>query len=80
MEEMPISKFRNWIHQTLDRIRRTRKPIRITKFGEPWVEIVPVTHSHKKKGWAGTMIGTGHIAGDIASPTCTEKDWEVLYS
>jgi prevent-host-death family protein len=79
MEEMSISKFRNSIHLTLARVRRTRKPIRITKFGRPSVEIVPVPHIPKKKRWVGTMIGTGHIVGDIVSPAGNEGDWEVLH-
>jgi prevent-host-death family protein len=76
---MSISKFRNSTHQTLARVRRTRKPIRITKFGRPLVEIVPAPDIPKER-WVGTMIGTGHIVGAIVSPAGNEEVWEVLHS
>ena len=35
MEEMAISKFKATCLAALERVRKTRRPIRVTKFGRP---------------------------------------------
>ena len=35
MEEIAISKFKATCLAVVERVRKTRKPIRITKFGKP---------------------------------------------
>ncbi|MFB3923441.1 MAG: type II toxin-antitoxin system prevent-host-death family antitoxin [Terriglobia bacterium] len=39
---MPISKFVPHLHAVIERVRRTRKPILLTRFGKPLVVIAPV--------------------------------------
>jgi len=80
MEEMAISKFKATCLAVLERVRKTRKPIRITKFGEPVAEVVPPSPELAKKSWLGSMAGTMQIHGDIVAPACDEDDWEVLKS
>jgi prevent-host-death family protein len=78
VEEIAISKFKATCLAVLERVRKTRRPIRVTRFGEPVAEVVPPSAQPKKKRWLGSMAGTGRIVGDIVSPTSDEKDWEVL--
>jgi prevent-host-death family protein len=80
MDEIAISKFKATCLAVIERVRKTRKPIRITKFGEPVAEVVPPSPKSEKKAWLGSMAGTAQIAGDIVSPASDEKDWEVLHS
>ena len=80
MDEIAISKFKATCLAVLERVRKTRKPIRITRFGEPVAEVVPPSPKPKKKQWLGSMEGTGRIVGDIVSPASDGKDWEVLNS
>jgi prevent-host-death family protein len=80
MEEIAISKFKATCLAVLERVRKTRKPIRITRFGEPVAEVVPPTAKSKKKQWMGSMAGTMKIHGDIIAPASDEEDWEVLNS
>lgn len=80
MEEIAISKFKATCLAVLERVRKTRKPIRITRFGEPVAEVVPPTTKPKKKQWLGSMAGTIQIKGDIVAPASDEEDWEVLQS
>jgi prevent-host-death family protein len=80
MQEIAISKFKATCLAVLERVRRTRQPIRVTKFGNPIAEVVPPSPSPKKKGWLGSMAGTGTIVGDIVSPASDETDWEALDS
>ena len=80
MEEMAISKFKATCLAALERVRKTRRPIRVTKFGRPIAEVVPPAPKAATKGWLGSMAGSLQIAGDIVSPASDEKDWEVLHS
>jgi prevent-host-death family protein len=80
MEEIAISKFKATCLAILERVRKTRKPIRVTRFGEPVAEVVPPSPKPKKKRWLGALAGTGRVVGDIVSPASDEKDWDVLRS
>jgi prevent-host-death family protein len=80
MQEIAISKFKATCLAVLERVRRTRRPIRVTKFGDPVAEVVPPSPGLKKKRRLGSMTGTGQIVGDIVSPASDETDWEALRS
>ena len=78
MEEIAISKFKATCLAVLKQVRRTGKPIRITRFGEPVAEIVPPSLPPRPESWLGCMSGTTEIAGDIVSPVLETDDWESL--
>lgn len=77
MEEIAISKFKATCLAVLEKVRRTGKPILVTRFGEPVAEVVP-PQAPKPKHWVGSLATTGQITGDIISPASDEDDWEVL--
>jgi hypothetical protein len=68
MGEIDISKFKSTCLAALERVRKTRKPVLVTRFGVALVGVVPPTTRPKKKRWIGSMEGTGKIVGDIVSP------------
>jgi prevent-host-death family protein len=78
MEEIAISKFKATCLAVLDRVRKSGKPILVTRFGEPMAEVVPVPTRRKRKQWVGSLASTGKIHGDIVSPASSEDDWEAL--
>jgi prevent-host-death family protein len=78
MEEIAISKFKATCLAVLERVRRTRKPVLVTRFGEPVAEIVAPQIAERSKRVLGSMQGTARIVGDIVSPASDEQDWEVL--
>jgi prevent-host-death family protein len=78
MEEIAISKFKATCLAVLERVRKTRKPVRITRFGKPVAEVVPPSAPQRPGGWIGSLARTGLIRGDIVSPASEEKDWEAL--
>ena len=78
MEDVPISEFKAKCLALLEQVRRTKKPIRITKFGEPVAEVVPVSPSKDRTAWIGSMKGKMDILGDIVSPVIDESDIEAL--
>jgi prevent-host-death family protein len=76
MKEVAISEFKAKCLGMLEQVRKTRKPIRITRFGQPVAEIVPPTKQPRPKSWLGCMAGTIEIVGDIVGPTGSLDDWE----
>jgi prevent-host-death family protein len=78
MEEIAISKFKATCLEVLERVRRTRKTILVTRFGEPVAEVTPPSVSKRKGSRLGAMVGTARIKGDIVSPVVDPDEWEVL--
>lgn len=78
MEEIAISKFKATCLAVLERVRKTGKPILVTRFGEPIAEVIPPPLPKRSNRWVGSMEGTGKIIGDIVAPASDEEDWEVL--
>ena len=76
MENMAISEFKATCLAVLERVRRTKRPILITRFGQPVAEVVPPSAPPRPKSWIGSMAGTARIVGDIVSPPSEESDWE----
>ena len=78
MEQMAISKFKATCLAVLERVKRTGRPVLITRFGEPVAEIVPPSVKDRPEDWIGSMQSTGKVSGDIVSPIVKESEWEAL--
>jgi len=76
MKEVAISEFKAKCLGILEQVRKTRTPIRVTRFGEPVAEVVPPSPAKRPANWLGCMAGTIRITGDIVGPTGDESDWE----
>ena len=77
MKEMAISKFKATCLGVVEGVRKTRVPVRITRFGKPVADIVPIAAKPKKKSWLGCMEGTMEIMGDIVGPVGAFDNWKV---
>ena len=77
MREIAISEFKAKCLALLEQVQKTKKPIRITRFGKPVAEVVPTSPS-SRSGWMGSMKDSIEIVGDVVSPANEESDWEVL--
>jgi len=75
MKEIGISEFRVKCSEILERVRKTRQPIRVTRFGQALAEIVPASAKKRNARRLGSMVGTGCIIGDIVGPTGSLSDW-----
>ena len=64
----------------VSKVRRTRRPVLITRFGKPVAEVAPPSTPLQPRRVLGTMQGTADIVGDIVSPSSDERDWEALTS
>ena len=80
MEQIAISKFKATCLAVLEKVRQTRKPILITRFGKPVAEVVPPPIPPRPEHWLGSLQSTGQIKGDIMSPAADVEDWEILSS
>jgi len=78
MQEISISEFKAKCLAVLERVRSTKKPIRVTRFGKPVAEVVPPTSVEQRSSWIGSMKDSMRITGDIISPATDENEWEVL--
>jgi prevent-host-death family protein len=78
MKQIAISKFKATCLAVLEDVRRTGKPIRVTRFGKPVADVVPPAEAARQPRRLGAMQGTMRIVGDIISPAVDEQDWEVL--
>jgi len=78
MQEIAISEFKAKCLAVLERVRSTKTPICVTRFGKPVAEVVPPTSVEVRSSWIGSMKNSMRIKGDIVSPATNEDDWEVL--
>lgn len=76
MKEVAVSEFKAKCLGLIEEVRKTRKPIRLTRFGKPVAELIPSSPEEPKGRRLGTMVGTGKILGDIVGPTGSWDDWE----
>jgi prevent-host-death family protein len=78
MKEVSISEFKAKCLALLETVRRTRTPIRVTRFGKPVAEVIPPNAVVDRASWIGSMKDSIEIVGDIISPANDENEWEVL--
>ena len=78
MQEIAISKFKATCLSVMEQVRKTRKPVLVTRFGKPVAEIVPPSVPERPAKWAGSMAGTGKILGDIVGPSTDDDEWDAL--
>jgi prevent-host-death family protein len=75
---MAISKFKATCLSVVDRVRKTRTPILITRHGVPVAQLMPPPPAEQPKSWLGSLAGTVQIHGDIVGPLTTGADWDAL--
>ena len=75
MQEIAISKFKATCLAVLEEVRKTGKPILVTRFGHP-IAVINPPGSGKPAIRLGGGIGTMKILGDIVGPISDESDWE----
>lgn len=78
MDELPISKFKATCLAVLERVRKTREPVLITKRGEPIAQVVPISRPRDGQRRLGCLAGRGSVVGDIVSPVVEPGEWETL--
>jgi prevent-host-death family protein len=78
METMSVSRFKATCLAVLQRVKRTGRPILITRFGEPVAELVPPSPKTPKAEWLGSMEGRAQVVGDIVGSVVEDDAWKAL--
>lgn len=78
IEVITISKFKATCLAVLDNVKKTGRPIMVTRHGKPIAVIDPPPRPRNKESWLGSFKSKGKITGDILTPVISESDWHVL--
>jgi prevent-host-death family protein len=78
MQEIAISEFKAKCLAMLKQVSRTKKPIRVTRFGKPIADVMPPAVVQPRAALIDSMKDSMEIVGDIISPANDEDEWEVL--
>jgi prevent-host-death family protein len=77
MSEMGAADFKAHCLQVMEKVRRTRQEVVITKRGVPVARLVPVDLPGARDIF-GCMAGEMTIVGDIEAPVHTEEEWKAF--
>jgi prevent-host-death family protein len=77
-ESLSVSAFKATCLAVLERVRRTGRPVLITKYGQPLAQVLPPSLQAGTTDWVGSMRDTARIRGDIVRPVSEPEDWEAL--
>lgn len=78
MKEIAISKFKATCLAVLENVRKTGKPVRVTRFGKPVADVFPPGKQEIPERRLGTLTSSIEIHDDIVGPVGDESDWEAL--
>jgi antitoxin (DNA-binding transcriptional repressor) of toxin-antitoxin stability system len=73
MDDIAISKFKATCLAVLEQVRKSGKPIQVTRFGQPVAEIFPPAAMRTPRR-LGARVGSGVILGDIVAPISTNPN------
>ena len=78
MDEIAVSRFKATCLAALARVRRTGRPLRVTRFGRPLADVVPAQPDDRGAAWLGAMKGRGRVVGDLVAPVAGADEWDAL--
>jgi len=76
MQRIAVSTFRATCLAVLRRVKRTGRPVRITRFGKAVADVVPPRAEEPDDDWIGVMVGRAEITGDIVGPVVQASEWK----
>ncbi len=79
-ETISVSEFKAKCLALVDRVKRTGRPLLITRRGEPMAAVVPPEPPAPEGSWLGSAAGTGRIVGDLVAPAVRPGEWKALGS
>lgn len=78
MDTVAISVFKARCLSILAEVKRSGRPVLVTRFGEPIAEVVPPPSPSRRREWLGSLAGTVRITGDVVAPSTGAGDWDAL--
>ncbi|MGH9362655.1 MAG: type II toxin-antitoxin system Phd/YefM family antitoxin [Thermoanaerobaculia bacterium] len=77
MDTMAISRFKATCLAALENVRKTGKPLLVTRRGVPVAQVLPPPPERSGHGGFGSMRARAKELADIVEPVASD-DWEVL--
>jgi prevent-host-death family protein len=77
VDTIPVSRFKATCLAALERVRKTGRPLLVTRRGVPIAQVVPPPPPEKPESAFGAMRGTADELEDIVAPL-GEEGWEAL--
>lgn len=77
MDSLPVSQFKATCLAALERVRKTGRPLLVTRRGVPIAQIIPPSPPKSPDSAFGVMAGTAEELEDILVPLPHDA-WEVL--
>ena len=77
-EAIPAGRFKAQCLRIMDEVRRTRRPVVITKRGVPVAKVVPPDDEREATRVFGCLADVIEIRGDITKPLEPSDSWETL--
>lgn len=78
MREVAIGEFKQTCLRLIETVRRTGRPLLVTKRGEPVALVGPAPRELRRKSWRGALKGTARILGDVVAPAAEPERWDAL--
>jgi prevent-host-death family protein len=78
MDDISISEFKAKCLVLIEQVHKTRQPLRLTRQGRPVAEVIPVGPDRNRR-FAGDMVGTGKIVGDMVSAVIDTDEIEAYH-
>jgi len=78
INEVAISEFKAKCLSLLDKVSRTKIPLRVTRRGKPIADVIPPSPAPAEHDWLGSMSHSMEITGDILSPVIEIREIEAL--
>ena len=75
MKEVAISEFKAKCLGILEEVRKTRKPIRVTRFGKPVAEVFQHPRRSLPEDGSGPWPEPSN-SGGIVGPTSSSDEWD----
>jgi len=78
MEAIPISRFKARCLAVMERVRRTGRGVRITRYGRPVADVVPAAVQERAPRNLGSLAADTIVRGDIVAPAVAPDEWEAV--
>ena len=77
-DTISISEFKAKSLALLERVRRTGRPLIVTKRGRPVAEVIPPSAETLGASWIGSAKGTAQLRDDLIAPAARPEEWDAL--
>ncbi|MGH9476371.1 MAG: type II toxin-antitoxin system Phd/YefM family antitoxin [Terriglobales bacterium] len=59
MDTIAVSEFKATCAEVLERVRKSKRTVTLTRFGKPVAQRLPPTTSRRRRNWLGCMARAG---------------------